>query len=46
MVARGDHVGSRGEKLVGKLRGQADAVGRVLAVDNAEVDAELVAQLR
>jgi hypothetical protein len=45
VVARRDHVGSGGEELLGELGGQADAVGRVLAVDDAEVDPELVLEL-
>ncbi len=36
------HVGARGEELVGELRGQAGAVGRVLAVHDAEIGAELL----
>jgi hypothetical protein len=45
VVARRDHVGARGEELLGELGGQADAVGGVLAVDDAEVDLELVLEL-
>jgi hypothetical protein len=44
VVAERDHVGARGEQLVGELRGDAGAVGDVLAVDDAEVRTELVAQ--
>jgi hypothetical protein len=35
-----------GEQLVGELAGDAGAVRRVLAVDDAEVGAELLAQRR
>jgi hypothetical protein len=45
VVARRDHVGARGEELLGELGGQADAVGGVLAVDDAEVDLEFVLEL-
>jgi hypothetical protein len=45
VVARRDHVGARGEELLGELGGQADAVGGVLTVDDAEVDLELVLEL-
>jgi len=44
VVAERDHVCARSEQLVGELRGNAGAVGDVLAVDDAEVRAELVAQ--
>jgi hypothetical protein len=44
VVAERDHVGARGEQLVGELARDARAVGRVLAVDDAEVGADLVAQ--
>jgi hypothetical protein len=46
VVAERDHVGSRGEQLVGELPRDAGAVGRVLAVDDAEVGAELLPQRR
>jgi hypothetical protein len=45
VVARRDHVRARGEELLGELGGQADPVGGVLAVDDAEVDPELVPEL-
>ena len=45
VVAGRDHVGARGEDLLRELGGQADSVGGVLAVDDAEVDLQLVAQL-
>jgi hypothetical protein len=45
VIARRDHVGPGGEELVRELGGQADAVGGVLAVDDAEVDPELVLEL-
>jgi hypothetical protein len=38
VVAEGDHVRPRGEELVGELSRDAGAVGRVLAVDDREVD--------
>ena len=44
MVAERDHVCSSGEQLVGEFRGDPCAVGDVLAVDDADVGAELVAQ--
>ena len=44
MVAERDHVGARREQLVGELAGDARAVGGVLAVDDAEVGADVVAQ--
>jgi hypothetical protein len=46
VVAERDHVRARGEELLRELRRQAAAVGCVLAVDDAEVCAELVAQAR
>jgi hypothetical protein len=46
VVAERDHVGARGEQLVGELAGDAGAVGDVLAVDDAEVSADLCAQCR
>ena len=36
-----DVVRARPEQLLGELGGEADSVGSVLAVDDAEVDAEL-----
>jgi hypothetical protein len=42
VVAERDHVGTRGENLVGQLRRQPGAVGGVLSVDDAEVDVELL----
>jgi hypothetical protein len=44
VVAERDHVGAGGEQPVGELRGDAGAVGRVLAVDDREVGCELLAQ--
>ena len=44
VVAERDHVGACGEQLVRELRRDAGAVGDVLAVYDAEVRAELVAQ--
>jgi hypothetical protein len=44
VVAERDHVGACGKQLVRELRGDACAVGDVLAVDDAEVGAELFAQ--
>jgi hypothetical protein len=44
MVAEGDHVGAVGEQPVGELAGDACAVGDVLAVDDARICVELVAQ--
>ena len=45
-VVPGRHgVGARREDLLGQLGRQADPVGRVLAVDDAEVDPELVPEL-
>ena len=46
VVARRDDVGSGGEELLGELRRKPDAVGGVLAVDDAKTDAQLVAELR
>ena len=45
VVAERDRVGAGGEELLGELRGQADAVRGVLAVHDAEVDLELLAQV-
>jgi hypothetical protein len=44
VVAKRDHVGACSEQLVSELRRDAGAVGDVLAVDDAEVRPELVAQ--
>ena len=44
MIAERDHVGARGEQLVRELRRDPGAVRDVLAVDDAEVGGELVAQ--
>jgi hypothetical protein len=44
VVSERDHVGTGSKQLVRQLRGDACAVGDVLAVDDAEVGAELVAQ--
>jgi hypothetical protein len=44
VVSERDHVGARGEDPVGELAGDPGAVGGVLAVDDADVRAELVAQ--
>ena len=44
VVPERDHVGSRGEQLVGELRRDPRPVGDVLAVQDAEVRAELCAQ--
>jgi hypothetical protein len=46
VVAEGDHVGAGGEDPRGELRRDPDAVRRVLAVDDAERDVELLLQLR
>jgi hypothetical protein len=37
-----EHVAAAGEQPVGEARREPGAVGRVLAVDDAEVDLELV----
>jgi hypothetical protein len=44
VVAERDHVGACGEQLVSELRGDTGAVGDVLAVDDAEIRPELLAQ--
>jgi hypothetical protein len=44
VVAERDHVGARREQPLRELRRQPAPVGRVLAVDDAEVDVELLAQ--
>jgi hypothetical protein len=46
VVTEGDHVGARLEQPRGELRRDPDPVGDVLAVDDAEVDAELLLQAR
>jgi hypothetical protein len=46
VVAERDHVGAGGEQPLGELRRDARSVGDVLAVDDADVGAELVAQAR
>ena len=44
MVAERDRIGTDREQPLGELGCDPDAVGDVLAVDDAEVDAELVAE--
>jgi hypothetical protein len=44
VVAERDDVGARGEQPVGELRRDPRAVGDVLAVDDREVGAQLLAQ--
>jgi hypothetical protein len=44
VVTQRDHVGAGREQLLGELRSDAGAVGDVLAVDDADVRLELVAQ--
>jgi hypothetical protein len=44
VVAERDHVGARREQPVGQARRDPGAVGDVLAVDDAEADAELLLQ--
>jgi hypothetical protein len=46
VVAEGDHVGARAQETLGELRRDARAVRDVLAVDDADVGVELVAQRR
>jgi hypothetical protein len=46
VVAERDHVGTRGQEPRRQLRRDPDAVGGVLAVEDAERDAELVLQPR
>jgi hypothetical protein len=46
VVAERHDVGARGEQLVRELAGDPRAVGGVLAVDDAEVGFELLAQRR
>jgi hypothetical protein len=45
VVAERDDVRAGGEQPLGDPRGDAGAVGGVLAVDDAEVDGELVAKI-
>jgi len=44
VVARGDHAGAGGEEVVGGALGDADAAGRVLAVDDHQVGLVPLAQ--
>jgi hypothetical protein len=44
VVPEREHVRPRGKELVGQARRQPRPVGGVLAVDDAEADAELIAQ--
>ena len=44
VVAQRDNVGARGKQLARELGGQPDAVGRVLPVDDAEVDSQLLTE--
>jgi hypothetical protein len=44
VVAEGDDVGARAQQPVGELRRDPGAVGDVLAVDDAQIDVELLAQ--
>ena len=46
MIAERDHVRAGGEQSLRQLRRDPDAVGRVLAVEDAEGDAELLLQPR
>jgi hypothetical protein len=46
VVAERDDIGARSEQLLGELRRDAGTVCDVLAVDDARVDAELLAQAR
>jgi hypothetical protein len=46
VVAERHDVGAGREQLLGELRRDAGAVGDVLAVDDARVDAELLTQAR
>jgi hypothetical protein len=43
VVPESDRIGAGREHAVGELRRDADAVGEILAVEDAEVGAELVA---
>jgi hypothetical protein len=44
VVAQRDHVRAGGEQALGELRRDPDAVGGVLAVQDAEADAKLLPQ--
>src|SRR6266542_122375 len=46
MVAESERVGPGGKEAVGQSRSQARAVGRVLGVDHAEADVQLVFEPR
>jgi hypothetical protein len=46
MVARGDDIGAGGEDLLADLAGHAEAVGRVLAVDDREIRPQPLLQRR
>jgi hypothetical protein len=46
VIAERDDVGAGPQQAVGELRRDPRAVGDVLAVDDAEVGVELLAQLR
>jgi hypothetical protein len=46
VIAERDHVGSCAQQAVGELSGDPRPVRDVLAVDDAQVGAELVTQLR
>ena len=46
VVAAGDHVRPRFEQLLADLRGKPEAVGRILAVDDDEIERERLAELR
>jgi hypothetical protein len=46
VVPERDRVGAGGEDPLRQLRRQSDAVGGVLAVDDAHVDVELLAEQR
>jgi hypothetical protein len=46
VVAEGERVGARREQLLRELRRDPRSVGRVLAVDDADVDVELLAEPR
>jgi hypothetical protein len=43
VVSEGDHVGTGREQALGELGREASAIGRVLAVDDAERDAQVFA---
>src|SRR5208282_3377880 len=46
MISGGEHVDAEIEKLLGDLRGEAEATGGILSVGNAEIDAVLPEQRR